>query len=191
MWFSLLIRPVIHARDNWQLEQQEAEKGKKIKKQTRCGGEAIEWLARSHILIYQHIIIQSYYYVLSSIYHLPLSDNRVSLWDLSLTMNRSNLVVWHRERRTNKLIIYLIDVTRIWFRCFFFCFSSSVCLFQQQSAEQMLGWCGSEVNALLVGARIIGLVFVTCLREYLYRQPPSARCHLTVGLIFMRNRWTD
>lgn len=35
------------------------------------------------ILIYQHIIIQSYYYVLSCIYHLPLSVNRFSLWDFS------------------------------------------------------------------------------------------------------------
>lgn len=104
----------------------------------RCGGEAIKWLARSHILIYQHIIIQSYYYVLSCIYHLPLSVSRVSLWDLLLTMNRFDLVVWHRERRSNKLIIYLFDVTRVWFRCFFFCFSSSVCLFRSSWPNEYL-----------------------------------------------------
>lgn len=106
----------------------------------RCDGEAIKcgW-ARSHILIYQHIIIQSYYYVLSCIYHLPLSVNRVSLWDFLPTMNRFDLVVWHRDRRSNKLIIYLFDVTLYLVPLFFLLFFI-FCLFISTAVGRSNTW---------------------------------------------------
>lgn len=135
----------------WQLTAQTA-------RSTKHGGNAVcvcvvvvKQSSGSDTCVYwyisiRHIIIQSYYYVLSCIYHLPLSVNRVSLWDLSLEMNRFDLVVRHRARRSNKLIIYLVWLV-YGFRC---CACACVCLFAPHSssvlfisasaAEQILDW---------------------------------------------------